>query len=55
MHRRQKLELLPVDIEIERTLKNLKKVRVAEKAVMAEQEGNDQHVPVEPIAERPQR
>ena len=31
MHRRTKLELLLVDTEIERTLRNPKKVRVAEK------------------------
>ena len=45
MHRRQISELLPIEAEIERTLKNLKKVRVAEKAVMVEQEGTDQHIP----------
>ena len=28
MHRRQKSELLPVDTEFERTLRNMKKVRV---------------------------
>ena len=55
MHKRTKSELLQVDIEIKRTLRNLKKVRVAEKAIMAEQEGMDQHVPAEPVAERPQR
>ena len=31
MHIRQKSELLPIDIEIERTLRNLKKVRVVKK------------------------
>ena len=41
MHRRPDSELLPVDIEIERTLRNLKKVKAAEKAVMVEQEGAD--------------
>ena len=55
MHRRQKSELLLVDNEIERTLKNLKKVKVLEKVAMVEQEGTDQHVPIETIAERPQR
>ena len=42
--------MLPVDTEIERTLKNLKKVRVAEKVVMAEQEWTDKHVQAETIA-----
>ena len=41
MHRRPDSELLPVDIEIERTLRNLKKVKAAEKAIMVEQEGTD--------------
>ena len=36
-------------------MRNLKKVRVEEKAVMAEQEGTDQHVPTELVVERPQR
>ena len=55
MHRRQKQELLLVDTEIERILKNMKKVKTTEKAVMAEQEGTDQHIPTEPVTERPQR
>ena len=37
MHRKLEAELLPLDIEIERTLRNPKKVRVVEKVVMAEQ------------------
>ena len=55
MHKRQKSELLPVDTEIKRTLKNPKKVKVAEKVAMVEQEGTDQHVQIETIPERPQR
>ena len=43
MHRRLEPELLPVDNEIERTLRNLKKVKVAERAVMAKQEGTSTH------------
>ena len=35
MHRMTKSKLLLVDTEIERTLRNLKKVRVVEKDVMA--------------------
>ena len=37
MHRKLEAELLPLDTEIERTLRNLKKVREVEKATMAEQ------------------
>ena len=55
MHRKPKAELLPLDTELERTLRNMKKVRIDEAVDMAEQEGIDQHVPVEPKAERPQR
>ena len=55
MHRRPEAELLSLDTELERTLRNLRKVRVAEAVDMADQEGTDQHVPVEPTTERPQR
>ena len=41
MHKRLEAKLLPLDTEIERNLRNLKKVRLAEKIVMAEQEGTD--------------
>ena len=46
MHRRQKVELLPLDIEMEKTLRNLKKVRVAEAITMAEQRQGNQNIPV---------
>ena len=36
MHRRSKAELLPLDTEIKRTLRNLKKVRSVEEASMVE-------------------
>ena len=38
MHRRPKAELLPLDIEMERTLRHLKKVKAVEKAVLTKQE-----------------
>ena len=44
MHRRPEVEQLPLDTELERTLRNLKKVRIVEAITMAEQEGTDQHV-----------
>ena len=55
MHSRLEVELLPLDIELERTLKNLKKVRIAEVIAMTEQEGTDQHAQAKTITERPQR
>ena len=55
MHRRLEAELLPLDTELERTLRNLKKVRITEIVAMSEQEGIDQHVRAEIIEERPQR
>ena len=36
MHRKPKAELLPLDTELERSLRNLKKVRFVEAVVMAE-------------------
>ena len=55
MHRRPEVEQLPLDTELERTLRNLKKVRIVEAITMAEQEGTDQHVLVKPTIERPLR
>ena len=55
MHIRLEAELLPLDTELERTLRNLKKVRVAAAVAMEDQEGTDQNVPAEPKVERPQR
>ena len=55
MHRRPVAELLPLDTMLERTLRNLKKVRIVEAVAMVEQEGTNHHVPVEPTTERPQR
>ena len=37
MHRKPESEFVPLDTELERTLRNLKKVRFAEVVVMAEQ------------------
>ena len=55
LHRRPEAELLPLDIKLERTLRKLKKVRIAEAVAMAEQKGTDQLIPTEPIAKRPQK
>ena len=37
MHRKQEADMLPLNIEIERTLKNLRKIIVAESRSMANQ------------------
>ena len=55
MHRRLEAELLPLDIELERTLRNLKKKTVTEAVAKVDQEGTNQNVPAEPTTERPQR
>ena len=55
MHRRLKAELLLLDTEFKKTLRNLKKVRIVAKiTVMAKQEDTNQNVPAA-IAKRPQR
>ena len=46
MHRKREAELLPLDIELERTLRNLKKVRFTKAVVMAEQRELQQNIPV---------
>ena len=47
MHRRPEAKLLPLDIEIEKTLRNLKKVRATEEATMVEQREGNQNMHVE--------
>ena len=53
MHRKPKVELLPLDTELERTLRNLKKVSFVEVVVMAEQREIQQNIPVVAV-DRPQ-
>ena len=55
MNRRPEAELLPLDSKLGRTLRNMKKVRVAKAVVMVDQEGTDQHVLEKPTTKRPQR
>ena len=55
MHIRLEAELLPLDTELGRALRNLKKVSVAETVVMAEQEETNQNIPAVVVVERPQR
>ena len=54
MHRRSEVELRPLDTELERTLRNLKKVRAIEELVMAEQRETNQNIPVVAV-DRPQQ
>ena len=52
MHRKPESDLFPVDTELERTLRSLRKVSRAEKATLAD-ERIDQTVEQETKAERP--
>ena len=54
MHRRLEAELQPLDTEIERTLRNLKKVRAVEATTMVEKKEGNQNVPIVAI-DRPQQ
>ena len=55
MHRKQEAELLPLDIEIERTLRNLRKTTSAENKNMANQIEGLQAIPEEEETETPLR
>ena len=55
MHRKSEAELLPLDTEIERTRKNLRKTTSAENRNMANQIERLQAIPEEEEAETPQR
>ena len=55
MHRKPEEDLLPLDTEIERTLRNLRKSTSAESKSMANQRERLQPIPEEAEIERPQR
>ena len=55
MHRKLEEKLLPLDTELKRTLRNLRKVKSAESTTMADQRERMQPVLEEEKAERPQR
>ena len=55
MHKKSEAELLPLDTEIERTLKNLRKATSSEYKSMANQIERLQTIPEEEEAMRPQR
>ena len=55
MHRKSEAELLPLDTNIERTLKNLRKVTSVEDRSMTNQIERLQTIPEEEEVERPQR
>ena len=55
MHRNPKADLLPLDTEIERTLKNLRKITSAKSRNMANQRERLRVIPKEEEAERTQR
>ena len=52
MHRKPESDLFPLDTELERTLRNLRKVKSAETTIMA-YERKGQTVEQETIVERP--
>ena len=56
MHRKPEADLLPLDTEIERTLKNLRKITSVESRSMTNQRERLQAIPEEEEeAEKPQR
>ena len=55
MHIKPEAELLPLDTELERTLKNLRKAKSDESTTMANQRERLQPIPEEEEAEIPQR
>ena len=55
MPRRTGADLLPLDNELEKTLRNLKNERAAEVSVMAEQRDINQNIPATAIDRRQQR
>ena len=54
MHMKPEAELLPLNTELERTLKSLKKVRVAEEATMAEHKEGSHYIPIV-VTDRPRQ
>ena len=52
MHRKQDSDLLPVDTELERTLRSLRKTKRVERATTAD-ERNDQAIEQRTVAGRP--
>ena len=52
MHRKLELDMFPLDTELERTLRNLRKVRSAKTEIMAD-ERMGQTVEQETVAKRP--
>ena len=55
MHRKPKVDLLPLDTEIEKTLRNLRKVTSVESTNMANQREILQHILEEAEENKPQR
>ena len=55
MHRKPEAEILPFDTELDRTLRNLRKVKGAETVTIANQRERMQPIPEEAETKRPQR
>ena len=54
MHRKPYAELLPLDTKLERTVRNMRKVKSAESTTMAKQRERMQPILEEEVEERPQ-
>ena len=55
MHRKPKEELLTLDRELEKTLRNMRKVKNTKSTIMAKQRVILRPIPEDSVAERPQR
>ena len=55
MHRKPEVDMLPLDTEIERTLRNLRKVTSVESTCMENQRERLQPIPEEAEVDKPQR
>ena len=53
MHRKPEVEMLPLDTELERTLRNLRKVKGAKTVTIANQRERMQPIPEEAKTKRP--
>ena len=53
MHRKPEVELLPLDIDLERTLRNMRRVKGAKSTTMTDQRERMQPIPEKVEGERP--
>ena len=53
MHRKQNIDLIPSDIELEKTLRSLRKIKKAENATMADERQDQNEVHREAVRRPP--